>query len=44
MGEDRHDFDQYVKLDLYYVDNWSLFTDLSIVLRTVPSVLARKGD
>lgn len=44
MGEDRHDFDQYSKLDLYYVDNWSLFTDLSIVLRTVPSILTREGD
>lgn len=44
MGEERHDFEQYVRLDLYYVDNWSLFTDLSIVLRTIPSVLARKGD
>jgi exopolysaccharide biosynthesis polyprenyl glycosylphosphotransferase len=44
MGEERHDFEQYVRLDLYYVDNWSLFTDLSIVLRTIPSVLSRKGD
>jgi exopolysaccharide biosynthesis polyprenyl glycosylphosphotransferase len=44
MGEERHDFEQYVRLDLYYVDNWSLFTDLSIVLRTIPSVVARKGD
>ncbi len=44
MGEDRHDFDQYTKLDLYYVDNWSLFNDVSIVLRTVPSILTREGD
>lgn len=43
-GADRHSFDEYIRLDLYYVDNWSLLTDLSIVLRTIPSILSRSGD
>ena len=29
-------FDDYVRHDLYYVDNWSLLTDLAIVAKTVP--------
>jgi exopolysaccharide biosynthesis polyprenyl glycosylphosphotransferase len=36
-------FDDYVHLDLYYVDNWSLTMDLQILLRTVPSVLLQRG-
>ena len=36
-------FDDYVELDLYYVENWSLPMDLQIVLRTVPSVLLHRG-
>jgi exopolysaccharide biosynthesis polyprenyl glycosylphosphotransferase len=39
-GSDGSD---YAALDLYYVDNWSLLTDVSIMLRTVPAVLLRKG-
>ena len=35
--------DDYQRLDLYYVDNWSLVTDLSIMLRTVPAVVLRRG-
>ncbi len=34
----------YAQLDLYYVDNWSLVTDLSILARTVAVVLLRKGQ
>ena len=32
-------FDDWVKLDLQYIDNWSLWLDLTILLRTVPVVL-----
>ncbi len=35
---------KYAQLDLYYVDNWSLVTDLVIVARTIPVVLGRKGQ
>lgn len=38
------DGDDYGQLDLYYVDNWTLVTDLTIILRTVPAVLLQKGS
>jgi len=36
-------FELYERLDLYYVDNWSLVNDVVIVAQTIPSVLARRG-
>jgi len=42
-GRSSTGFDEYSRLDLYYVDNWSLFADLSILARTVPVVLLAKG-
>ncbi|GAB4260876.1 MAG: hypothetical protein Kow00122_17840 [Thermoleophilia bacterium] len=36
-------FDEMVKLDRYYLDNWSLVLDVSIILKTFYVVLARKG-
>jgi exopolysaccharide biosynthesis polyprenyl glycosylphosphotransferase len=42
-GRSDASFDDYQRLDLYYVRNWSLLTDLAIVLRTVPAVVARRG-
>ncbi len=35
-------FDDMVKLDLYYAENWSLLFDLKIILMTIPAVL--RGD
>jgi lipopolysaccharide/colanic/teichoic acid biosynthesis glycosyltransferase len=32
-----------MRLDLYYVDNWSLATDLAIVAKTIPTVLLQRG-
>ena len=32
-------FDQWVKLDLEYIDNWSLWLDFKILFKTVPVVL-----
>ena len=37
-------FDEWVRLDLEYIDNWSLGLDLRILLKTVPAVLRRKGS
>jgi exopolysaccharide biosynthesis polyprenyl glycosylphosphotransferase len=37
------DFKDWVKLDLEYIDRWSLGLDLLILLRTIPAVLASKG-
>ena len=42
-GRSDATFEEYVRLDLYYVDNWSLWADAAIVAKTVPSMLARRG-
>lgn len=42
-GRSDTSFEDYTRLDLYYVDNWSLATDLAILAKTVPVVLLRKG-
>lgn len=36
-------FEDWVKLDLQYIDNWSIWLDISILLRTVPAVLFGSG-
>ncbi len=42
-GRSETTFDEYKRLDLFYVDNWSLGHDARIVLRTVSAVMARRG-
>jgi lipopolysaccharide/colanic/teichoic acid biosynthesis glycosyltransferase len=42
-GRSDLDWDQAVRLDLYYVENWSLATDLLILMRTVKVVVAANG-
>ena len=37
-------FEEWVRLDLEYIDNWSLGLDLRILLKTIPAVLIRKGS
>ena len=37
------DFDEIVKLDLQYIENWSLLLDLKIILQTIGVVVFRKG-
>jgi exopolysaccharide biosynthesis polyprenyl glycosylphosphotransferase len=43
--EMRHEpsFDRWVELDLNYIDRWTLWLDLRILLRTMPSVLMARG-
>jgi len=42
-GRDRRDFEEMSRLDLYYIENWSIRLDMKIILKTVPTVLSRKG-
>ncbi len=42
-GRNQIDFNQWMKLDLEYIDNWSLWLDFKILLRTIPVVLSGKG-
>ncbi len=42
-GRSGVDFDDWMALDLQYVDQWSLWNDLVILLRTIPAVLLRRG-
>jgi lipopolysaccharide/colanic/teichoic acid biosynthesis glycosyltransferase len=39
----ERDFDRWVETDLEYIDSWSLWLDLRIILRTIPAVLNREG-
>jgi exopolysaccharide biosynthesis polyprenyl glycosylphosphotransferase len=43
LGRTNISFEEMVKLDYLYVTNWSLWTDLRLVLRTLPAVLLRRG-
>lgn len=42
-GRDRLDFETWMKLDMQYIDNWSLALDWKILLKTIPKVLSGKG-
>ena len=38
-GRNKIDFNEWMKLDLEYLDNWSLWFDLKILIKTIPVVL-----
>jgi exopolysaccharide biosynthesis polyprenyl glycosylphosphotransferase len=42
-GRSDLDFDDLVRLDFLYLERWSPFLDLTILLKTVPAVLGRRG-
>ncbi len=42
-GRSETTFEEYTRLDLYYVDNWSLVIDLAIIAKTIPAVLKSDG-
>ncbi len=42
-GRNEVSFEDWMKLDLTYIDNWSLLLDLKILLKTVPVVLLGRG-
>ncbi len=42
-GRDRIDFNAWMRMDISYIENWSLKLDWSIILKTIPHVLAGRG-
>lgn len=42
-GRNEVDFEEWMELDLSYIDNWSLREDLRILARTIPAVLSGRG-
>jgi exopolysaccharide biosynthesis polyprenyl glycosylphosphotransferase len=42
-GRSDLSFDEMIELDLFYIDNWSVMFDLSVIARTIPAVLSRRG-
>jgi exopolysaccharide biosynthesis polyprenyl glycosylphosphotransferase len=42
-GRSELDFDELVRLDFLYLENWSVFLDLSVLLKTIPAVFKAKG-
>lgn len=43
-GRYRLSFDQMVKLDIYYIENWSAWLDLKIILKTMPALFMREDS
>lgn len=37
------DFEQWVQMDLNYIDNWSLWLDIKLLLKTIPAVIFGRG-
>ena len=42
-GRNEVNFQDWMKLDLTYIDNWSLLLDLKILLKTLPVVILGRG-
>ena len=42
-GRAELDFDDLVRLDFLYLERWSILLDLTILMRTIPAVLSRRG-
>jgi exopolysaccharide biosynthesis polyprenyl glycosylphosphotransferase len=43
-GRSELSFEEMVKLDLYYIQNWSVALDIKILLKTIPTVLFGQGS
>ena len=42
-GRSELTFDDLVRLDFYYLENWSIWLDVTILLKTIPAVFGRRG-
>ena len=43
MGRSSLSFDEWMKLDMQYIDQWSFWLDIRILFLTLPAVLKEKG-
>jgi exopolysaccharide biosynthesis polyprenyl glycosylphosphotransferase len=43
LGRTNIPFEEMIKLDYLYVTNWSLWTDVRLILRTLPAVVTQRG-
>ena len=42
-GRSDLSYEERVRLDMHYIRNWSIWMDLQLLWRTIPSVLLRRG-
>jgi len=42
-GRSEIDFNRWIELDLHYIDNWSFWLDIRIMLKTIPAVFTGRG-
>jgi lipopolysaccharide/colanic/teichoic acid biosynthesis glycosyltransferase len=42
-GRSDLSFDDLVRLDFYYLENWSIWLDITILAKTVPAVVSKRG-
>jgi len=42
-GRSSLTFDEMVRLDIFYIENWSVTLDISLLFRTIPAVLFARG-
>ncbi|HEX9012706.1 MAG TPA: sugar transferase [Anaerolineaceae bacterium] len=42
-GRSDVSYEERVKMDMYYIRNWSIFLDLHLLLRTIPAILSQQG-
>ncbi|NJN65336.1 MAG: sugar transferase [Chloroflexaceae bacterium] len=43
LGRSDTSFEEMVRLDIYYAENWSVWMDIHILLRTIPTVVMGRG-
>ena len=43
-GRNNVKFEDWMEMDLNYIDNWSLLLDLKILLKTIPTVILARGS
>lgn len=42
-GRSDVDYDERVRMDMYYIRNWSAWLDMALIIQTVPAILSKRG-